>query len=352
MLLRLAVAPALAAILLTATAPAHADAGKPPDAAQVRQAAEQFDAGITAFKARDFEGAASRFEAADAAAPSAPALRQAIRSRAEAGQLSRAATLAAQALARYPDDASTTKLARETIEKAEPKLHKVAVTCAAPCVLAVGTRSIPGEPATRWTVYLDPGKTSLGASFSGGAGDAQKEINATAGGSSEARFEPPAAAAAKPDKPKTAEPPPTDAKTPLNSNEIPPEDPPPPPDKPPPRSGISPAFFIVGLVATAGVGGVTIWSAVDTETNPGPDAVKKACAGKGETCPLYQEGLKKQTRTNVLIGATAGTAALTTVFAIFTNWHGSEKKKPSGASVAPSAIFSPHGAVALATGTF
>lgn len=59
------------------------------DAARVRAAAEQFDAGVTAFKARDYEGAASHFEAADAAVASPKALRQAIRARVEAGQGSR-----------------------------------------------------------------------------------------------------------------------------------------------------------------------------------------------------------------------------------------------------------------------
>jgi len=341
--LRLAVAPAIAAILvsLTATPPALADSNsKPPDPAQVRVAAEQFDEGIAARNRKDFEGAASRFEAADAAAPSAPALRQAIRSRADAGQLSRAATLAAQAEQRYPDDPATTKLVREILEKAGPNLHKLTVTCASPCVLAIGTRSIPGEPSARWTVYLDPGKTTLGVSFSAGGGG-QKTLNATAGTESDARFEPDAA----PQKPT-----PTDKATP--KSELPSFDPPPPDAKPPPRSGISPAFFIVGLIATAASGGVMIWSAVDTQTNPGPDAVKKLCMGKGTACPEYQHGLKQQLRTNILIGATSGAAALTTIFAIFTRWPSSDKKPPNNTTVAPAAVITPHGAVALATGTF
>src|SRR4051794_36000379 len=110
--LRPAVAPAIAAIFFTVTATALADP-PPPDPAKVRIAAEQFDAGTVARNQKDFQGAASRFEAADAAAPSAPSIRQAIRGGADAGQLSRAATLAAQAKDRYPDDPQTTKLADE-----------------------------------------------------------------------------------------------------------------------------------------------------------------------------------------------------------------------------------------------
>lgn len=349
MLSRLAVAPALAAILLVATA-ASAD-NKAPDAAQIRQAAEQFDAGIAAYKAKDFEGAASRFEAADAAAPSAAALRQAMRARAEAGQTSRAATLAASALDRYPDDAATAKLARETIAKNSRKLHKLSVSCASPCVLAVGTRSVPGEASTHWTLYLDPGRVSVGASFSGGAGSVQKEFEASAGASSNARFEPPEAEPPKPTK-KDAPPasaPPADGAA-SGGEEAPPPAPPPPDE--PRASGISPAFFAVSLIATAALGGTTIWSGIDTEKNPGVDAVRKACAGKGVTCPEYQEGVKKQNRTNILIGATAGVGALTVVFAIITNWRGSGKKPANGATVTPSAMVSDHGASFGATGTF
>jgi len=331
-----AAAAAVLIALLAAAVPAFAGPQKPPDAARVRTAAEQFDAGVAAYKSRDFEGAASRFEAADAAVPSPNALRQAIRARVEAGQGSRAATLAALALARYASDAATAKLARETIEKFEPVLHKVSVSCASPCVLAVGTRSVPGEAATRWTVYLDPGKASLSASFFGGAASMARELVAKAGGAVDLRFEP--------EEKKSA---PAPAPPPLaapEKSEKPPEEPPP---EEPKAKGISPAFFGVGLAATVGLGATTAWSGVDTQTNPGPDAVKKACAGQGSSCPEYQEGLAKQRRTNILIGATAGAAAVTVVFAIFTRW-----KSPKQPVATPTAFVVDRGAVVGAAGVF
>src|SRR5262249_14747537 len=144
-----------------------ASAGDPPDAAKVRTAAEHFDAGVGAFTRKDFEGAASHFEAADAAVPSSKTLRQAIRAPVEAGQAPRAATPAALALDRYAADDATAKLARETLDKLGPQLFKVSATCASPCMLAVGTRSIPGEAATKRLVYLDPGPATLSASFEG-----------------------------------------------------------------------------------------------------------------------------------------------------------------------------------------
>lgn len=294
----------IAALLLVA-APVLAD--NAPSAAQLRTAAEQFDLGVEAYKQRAYEQAASHFEAADSAVPSAKTLRLSIRARVEAGQASRAATLAALARLRYPGDEATGKIARETLDKLAPRLHEVHVTCGSPCVLAVGARVVPGEPRDRWVVFLDPGKAEVRASFSDTVAAAPRSLVAKAGGMDELSFEPE-------EEPGPVAPPKKD--TPLKKDA---------PEEPKPK-GISPAFFGVSLAVTAGLGATTIWSGVDTLTNPGVDAVKAACQGKGEGCPLYQEGLSKQRRTNVLIGATAGVAAVTVVFAVFTRWRGAKKK--------------------------
>jgi len=335
---RLFVAAAAVALVFGAAAPAFAD--KTPDAAQVRQAAEQFDAGVTAYKQKDFEGAAARFEAADAAVPGAQALRQAIRARMEAGQGARAATLAAQALDRYPTDAVTTKLANEIIAKVQPRTHQVSISCASPCILALGTRVVPGELNGRWVVYVDPGKVAIGASFAGGSSSSRQEISAEAGKKSDLRFEPEEKVATKPavvpipDKPPAV----IDASKETPAKETPKK-----------GSGLHPAVFIASVVATAGLGGVTIWSGIDTKNNPGVEAVKTQCAGQGETCPAYQEGRKKQLRTNIFIGATAGMGAVTVVLAILTNWRGDKKASPTAE---PTASITDHGAIFGAAGTF
>ena len=80
-------------------------------------------------------------------------------------------------------------------------------------------------------------------------------------------------------------------------------------------------------------GGTTIWSGIDTINNPGADAVREECAGQGEECELYQEGQSKELRTNALIGATAGVAAVTLVLAIVTDWDGDPD--PAAAFVRP-----------------
>jgi hypothetical protein len=75
------------------------------------------------------------------------------------------------------------------------------------------------------------------------------------------------------------------------------------------------------VVSTLGLSAGTIYSGVDTLENPGPDAVREACAGQGTSCALYQEALAKQTRTNILIGASVGAGVLSLATAVFlTEW--------------------------------
>ena len=99
-----------------------------------------------------------------------------------------------------------------------------------------------------------------------------------------------------------------------------------------------PLVFFVGAGATAVLGGVTIWSGIDTVNNPGKAAVRADCVGQGTSCSEYQDGRNKQLRTNILIGATSVVGAATAVIgAFFTNWSGSPKDagQPSHASITP-----------------
>lgn len=339
---------AVLAASLLAVVPAAAD--DPADPSRIKRAAEQFDLGVAAFKAKRFEEAAQHFEAADEAVPGVKSLRLAIRARTEAGHGWRAATLAAQALDRYGTDADTVKLAKETVQLYEALLHKLSVSCASPCVLAVGSRAVHGGSTTRWVVYLEPGKTTVNASFFGNTTAKPRSIDAVAGGSTEVRFEPP-----EPPKPlptaeptttatstSTAAPDPTATSTSTSTGDVPPD------DKPPVSKGIHPAFFGVGLGLTAAAGGVLAWSGVDTLQNPGPDKVRAACAGKGPDCPEYKLGLDNQLRTNILVGVTAGVGAATVLLAIFTRWSGS-KEAPKTA-VLPTATLLDGGAAFGVTG--
>ena len=88
---------------------------------------------------------------------------RAIKARASAKENARAATLAAKALERYPSDDATAKLAKETIDKLAPSLQKVKVACTTPCKVNAAGTAVPGDPTTRWTIYVDPGDATVGA---------------------------------------------------------------------------------------------------------------------------------------------------------------------------------------------
>ncbi len=287
-----------------------------PEAAKVRTAAEEFDEAVRLYKQKDFAAAANHFEAADAAVASPKAVRLAIRSRSEAGQAARAATLSAYALDKYPSDEETATVARETLDKLKPSLQEVKVSCATLCILAVAApgespRSVHGAANTRWTLYLPSGASTVSASFLGNLPGGEKAVDGIAGKSMELRFEPSGGAAPVPG--------PAPAEVPAGD--------PPPETKPPATEedggGLSPFFFLAGAVLTAGAGGVTVWSGIDTTSSPGEDAVRAGCVGQGTECALYQDGLAKELRTNVFIGVTAGLAATTLVLAILTDWDGS-----------------------------
>lgn len=71
--------------------------------------------------------------------------------------------------------------------------------------------------------------------------------------------------------------------------------------------------------ATAAVGGVLIWSGIDTldgvpdyEMNPTPEKLA--------------DGQAREERTNWLIGATSALAVTTALLAIFTDWSGEPEK--------------------------
>lgn len=316
--------------------------GDPPDAARVRQAADSYDAGVQAWRAGRYAAAASHFEAADEAVPSAVSLAEAIKSRRKAGHGARAATLGALARQRHPEDEALDELAREVIKEFGPANHRLEVRCSARCVLAVGSRVIAGPATQRAVIYVEPGRHMVSASFEDGDGAAQHWIVAQAGGKNTLYLrpeptgdDPSSARGASPAPPDesaaSAAPPAADAVGSASPGARPPTPAPEPARDATPAAGdgwpgLSPVWFFVGLGATAVIGGVTIWSGVDTMEDPGQEEVRTSCVGLGVDCPAYQEGLDKQVRTNALIGVTASAAAVTAALGLLlTDWSGGEQ---------------------------
>ena len=290
-----------------------ADAEPSASSERIRSAAEEYDRGRRAFVAGTYEDAAVHFENAYSDAPRAEALRNAVRARRAAKQGARAATLASLAAARYPEDAPTMALVRETLSALTPQLYEVRVACEPACGVAADGHVVSFADATQITVYVDPGAHALVVSWTG---DRTKQValEATAGGRTDLHVIAPA-----PNAPVIN----------LSTSSMTRAD-----DAPRSSSKpLGPAVFVAGAILTAVGVAATIVSGVDAQSNPGKDAVLRDCVGQGESCPTYQQGKSAELRTNVLLGATAGVGVLTAVVGIFfTRWTHGEERTPRGVS--------------------
>lgn len=305
-LTRPAVLAALALGLVALVAPSARADDKPPSAERLKSAAEEYDKGRRAYLANDFEQAAIHFENAYNDAPRAEALRNAIRARTQAKQLSRAATLSALAQALYASDTATMDLAGVTLKEARTKLHEVAIACTPECGVAADGRVVSLVDAKTFTLFLDPGPHEVVVSWPQDRSKTTR-IDAKAQGKDSLTLEAP---------PVPVAPPPT------GTGSSPTTQPPPvvvvqePPQKP---LGRVPFFVGAGLTAV-GIG-ATVFSGIDAQNHPGVDAVKRDCVGLGESCPTYQKGKDAQLRTNIILGVTGGVALATAVIGVFfTQW--------------------------------
>lgn len=293
-----------------------ARAAEEPTPTQIREAADAFDLGREAYKNSSWSEAAEQFELADSRAPSATAIEYAIRARDKAGQLDRAANLATLAGKRYPENSALQKLVNDVLGRAKQELFELAVSCSEPCDLAVAGKILPGPPAVERTVFLQAGRQTLRAGFGVDRADSQR-VEAQSGSQGQIVFEAPAATGRSEEE--------------LARDPEPEQKPSPEAPKPKAGSGWSPTVFWVGVGLTAVLGGVTIWSGVDTVNNPGKARLKSECDAGDTSCPTYQTALAHQTRTNVLIGATAGAGVATILIGtLATNWSGvSEPSEPA-----------------------
>ncbi len=293
-------------------APAARAADATPE--QLQFAAQEHDLGYRAYVAKQFEEAATHFENAFFAAPNSAELRSAIRARRETGQLARAATLAAIGKRKYGSDAALGKVADETLAAARPKVYEIHVTSPQECNVAVDAKVVVAEKATDFRFFVDPGKHELAVGWSDER-STKVSVDATAGGTQDLNLTPP------PPPPKKLDSVFTSGGTPTPASSKP----------------FGPAVFFVGLGLTAAGAGVTVWSGIDTQNNPGPNAVKADCVGQGTSCPQYQQGLSSQLRTNVLIAATGGVGLITAVVGIFFTQWSHPDAAPGDAEHAPAA---------------
>jgi len=311
----------IGAVLLGATFEGHAlAAGDAPSVEEVKAAESDFNRGREAYKTGNYDEAAEYFESADGHAPNERVIELAINARDKAGHLDRAATTSEWALELYPNAARIKKVALPIIERAKAELFTAVITCDEACNLLDGSRIVHGEAATRRVVFLTPGEHEIRASWSEGRVSSQKVTGKTSDTSNLEFKAPPI-----PKKP-DAELAPTVVMTsgPDRAEEKP--------------HGMTPIVFFSGVGLTAVLGGVTIWSGIDTTKNPGADALRSACnsAGQVNCQALYDEGNSRELRTNILIAATSVAGAATAVIGgFFTNWSGKKAPEADTARITP-----------------
>ena len=300
---------AMAGVCAAAAAPARAQVGGEVSPDDAQAASEAYDRGSSAYLSRNYRQAAQYFEMADRLAPSAAALRQALRAHQRAGNELRAANLALRLRDRYPDERQAARDAERALEGASSSYYRVEVRCDGCSVLLDGAvldhRVFFVEPDTEHTVvgHFDTGDVE--ETVRGAAGE-QRELTLEAPAPSAAPVEPAADAATSPPPERPLASPPADD-----------------------GGGLSPVFAIVAGVLTLGAAGATTWSGLDAlggvddyEADP--------------TMEALEAGQSRERRTNVLIGVTAGLAAVTIALALFTDFDGDAESDASlRAAIAP-----------------
>lgn len=322
---------------------AQQPAGAQPRPEDVHAAAAAFGEGQRAQLQGDYARAADLFELADRSAPSAAALRSAIRNHRAAGQLARAATLALVATRRHPEDAETTALAREVIAAATPALARLRVRCAPECAVAVDGRAIGASAADEIEAFLDPGERALTASWAG-RDPVRQVIALEAGGARELSLEAPPERAAEPERQVEPAPDPEEAAVPIDDAIARPAIDPGSAGGPARGErgggGLSPVVLGVGAGLTAIALGAAIGVGVDTL------AARDAYVAD-PTRARYEDGVVRQSVTTGLFVGAGALGIATLVIALFTDWGG----EPAGGESARGVVGMPwvaadeHGAI-------
>lgn len=268
-------------------------------------AAEAYDRATAAYVSRDYDRAGALFETAHRLAPAAAALTQAVRAHQRAGNALRAASLALQLLDLYPDDTAGQRTARAALRESRANFLQVDVDCEG-C-----TVQVDGGLVSHRSFFVEPGTPhTIVAGFD--TGELSETVEGRGGETESLSFDAP--------------PPPPEPLDPPDDPDVPADRPAEPADPPaetqPAESGGIPLYVsLIGVGVTAALGGVLVWSGVDTldgvpayEANP--------------TAEALADGRSREERTNWLIAATAVAGVATAVLFIFTDFDGEDSDEP------------------------
>ncbi len=323
----LVAATALASVSGSAQAPADPTGGG--GASSVEFAASEHARGYQAYLKKDYDSAAVHYENAFFSVPNPAELRNAIRARRDAKQYARAATLAALAHRKFPDDAPTKKAGDEAIAEARRYVQEITIGCALECGVVADGKVVTIERAKEVRFFLDAGHHEL---VIGWTEERTKTIpfDAKAGASETIKVDTPPTPPPKATATATTTTLPTSTSTATSTPTATSTSTAPAPEAKP----LGPAVFYTGVGFTVVAIGATVLSGVDAQNNPGADAVRRNCVGLGESCPDYQKGRSAQLRTNILIGVSGGLGLATAVIGLFlTQWGAPKTPEPSRGSV-------------------
>jgi hypothetical protein len=283
-------------------------------AEELQAAGQAFQEGQRAQMRGDYAQAAEMFDLANHTAPSAAALRSAIRMHQSAGHHAAAATRAAHSLATYPNDTTTVELASQVIAGCGPLTSHVVITCEPTCALTVGARVVSAS-TTHADLYLDPGTHVVRATWADHR-SLERTLEAEVGSDQELALHSngPEVVASE----TTTAVPPTEEISPSEAQAH---------DAAPLRtassSGLSPVFFAVAVGLTVASAATTIGLGVDMLAARDRYVLMPTEAG-------WRDGVGRETATNALLGTSLALAAITVGLAIFTDWDG-EPSTPEGA---------------------
>ncbi|HEX7664116.1 MAG TPA: tetratricopeptide repeat protein, partial [Polyangiaceae bacterium] len=270
-----------------------------------KAAGAAFMEGQRAYKKGDYRHAADSFEKAYQLYPKLPALWNAARAWQDAGELTRAANLYSKYLSLAPPSAPDRDRAIKALNQLNEKLARADVHARDFQNVQLDGAAIEGlenAPDHTLVVYVNPGEHVVTGTKDG---TSAKNTASIAPGAIVSMV--------------------------LSLDEKAP--PPPPPPTPVVVDdrfhGLPPWVLLIGGGLTAVSLGVTIWSGLDTNS-------ARSDFDASPTQQKLDDGRGKETRTNVLIGVTAGVAVLTGVTAAFlVDWKGKgkETKPPADGNV-------------------
>ncbi len=272
-----------------------------PSARDKTEATAKFREGEVAFARGDYRAAALAFESSYRLASHPNTLVNAIESWEKVGNALFAARQCIRLRKDFPGGRDA-ELALEKIERLSPRIAQLEIQASG----VAKNLTIDAAPADVGLNIVEPGEHVVTAELDGKP--IEQKVRVGLGGKLALKLAHAQATASTPPPP------------------------PPPPTPAPPDDGLPTplhlAFFTSAATLTVASGALLVWSGLDARS-----AYEDFKANPTERA--LDDGRSRETRTNALIGTTAGLGAVSVALAVFTDWDGSFASKSAALHLAP-----------------